>query len=192
MKKRIDISNYKSSIAGILLAVFGEVLGYYVYASFTHGIINTIFGLISFFAIAVGTFLAVYPLILLIEKIRLRKTVKGSVLSKMINGLSMLIGILSFVLAWGMFYYFTGQYHKSQISKYGTVQKVVILSEIRGRNSRHDLCFQFNHDGKVWKGMLDAWKYRIGDTVDIIFSGRNPNEQEWYRKFLEENPINGH
>jgi hypothetical protein len=34
--------------------------------------------------------------------------------------------------------------------------------------------------------MLDAWQYQIGDSAQIIYSSQNPNETEWFNKYLED------
>jgi hypothetical protein len=37
--------------------------------------------------------------------------------------------------------------------------------------------------------MLDHWNYHVGDTIEIIYSSQNPNEHEWYEKYLEDKAI---
>ncbi len=59
-------------------------------------------------------------------------------------------------------------------------------SEIKGRSSRHDLCFTFRHNQRTWHGMLDHGQYEVGDSAVIIYSSQNPNEVEWFEKYTRE------
>ncbi|MFZ4797452.1 MAG: hypothetical protein ACOYMA_08145 [Bacteroidia bacterium] len=171
---------------GLALAVMGEILAFYVYSKIDQGgILNGLIGITAFFSIFFGTIIiSIYPEEYIKKNVRFK--IKSNYLNFLIGSTLFIIFKLPFVLAIMIFYHFTGNYHDNQLKQFGIVKTVFIESEITGKNSRHDLCFQFNHNGKIWDGMLDAWQYQIGDSAQIIYSSQNPNETEWFNKYLED------
>ena len=175
-------------ISGILLAAFGEWLAYYVYTSKVQGGFYLGFlGIIAFIAVLIGATLVAIPLAITMDKSSGWLKAKSVFVRTPIYLFGVLYSIAPFVLAVVTFYHFANKYTFHQLKTYGVRQTVVITDEIIGRNSRHDLLFEYEHEGKIWEGMIDHWKYNVGDTVDIIYSTDNPHEVAWYDKFTQEN-----
>ncbi len=178
---------FTTIIAGIALVILGEMLAFYVYSRYTQGgLINGFLGISAFLAIVIGALLFIRYPVHYADIIRIKYRGKNELIKFIMGTFIFIFTPTPFILAVVAFYHFTGKYHDEQLDKFGVVKKVLIEKEIIGRNSRHDLCFSFNHEGKTWGGMLDNWVYHVGDSVEIIYSSQNPNETEWYRKYLEE------
>lgn len=174
-------------LAGVSIAILGEMLAYYVYTSYTQGgLVNGLLGIIAFIAILIGLILAISPFFPFLENIEKRLKLKNKILYVTACIFALVVFISPLVAAVVTFYHFTGKYDEEQLEQFGIVKKVLIEDEITGRNSRHDLCFSFWHDSKLWEGMMGAWKYQVGDSAEIIYSSNNPNVTAWYRKYLEE------
>lgn len=168
-------------IIGILIAVLGEVLAFTVYSNHDQGgFMNGLLGVVAFITILLGAILVVYPLVAYTDKMELYLSKKANYIKFVFRSVAFVFFIAPFVVAALAFYHFTEQYHDTQLRQFGTVTKVLIEHEIRGSNS-------INHDGNIYDGMLDAWEYQVGDSVEVIYSANNPNEKEWYRKYLKEN-----
>ena len=60
-----------------------------------------------------------------------------------------------------------------------------ITRKIDGQNSRHDLLFKYDYNGKSFDGMLHRWKYKVGDSALVIYSSENPGEVAWYYRYKE-------
>lgn len=175
-----------TALLGIILAILGEMLAYYVFASKTQGgFFMGFLGITAFVAIIVGIILTIINPIKYAEKLHLRLKGKSKWLLNLTGILGFFTFLAPFVAAVLVFYHFAGNYHDEQMAKFGIITKVKLQSEISGFNSRHDLCFSFTHEGKTIDGMLDHWIYEVGDSVEIIYSGENPNEVEWYKEYLE-------
>ena len=184
------MTNFKTLlivIFGILLALFGEWLGYFVYTSkIQGGFLMGLLGFTAFVTVFGGVILIWYPLIKSEEKIN-QWLINKNKLVKFSTYISLTTYFLTPpIFAIVCFYHFTNIYTNNQLAEFGIKQRVKITRQITGKNSRHDLLFKFNHEGKNWDGMLDSWKYNIGDSAEIIFSSDNPNEVEWYLKFIQE------
>lgn len=177
------------SIFGIVLAILGEYLAYYVYTNIQQDTLNGCLGVIAFVAIFIGVIMVLSPFITLWEGIHKRLETTKPVYRNLIHVIGFLFLTVPFFVAGKVFYHFTGKYHIEQLKQHGIVTKVKIQSEIKGNNSRHDLCFDFMHNGKKWEGMLDHWNYQVGDSAVIIYSAENPNEVEWYQLYLEQTSI---
>ena len=174
-------------IIGISIAFLGELLAYHVFANYNQGgWINGFLGITAFIAIFGGVILTIAYPISLAGKAEAYFNKKGNFINFLAGTSAFLFMTAPFVIATVTFYHFTGKYHDEQLEQFGMVTTVRIESEITGENSRHDLCFRFKHHGKTWKGMLDFWHYQVGDSVEVIFSSENPNETEWYQKYLED------
>lgn len=173
-----------SIILGIALAITGEILAFYVYSNYSQGgFINGLLGISAVIAILLGIVLALSYPIKYAEQLEVRLKEKSKLIKFLTGSIIFIVFITPFVVAVAAFYHFTETYHEEQLEKYGVVTTVIIQSEINDKNNRHDLCFQFMHDGITWEGMLDRWNYTVGDTVEIIYSSQNPNEHEWYKKY---------
>ncbi|GEM_PF-3817440 len=174
------------TLLGVAVTVLGEMLAYHVFTSITQGgFLMGLKGVTAFVTILGGLALMVYHPLISAEKAEVHLKEKGKLVLYSFRSVALIAIVAPFVLAIVAFYHFTGKYHDEQIEKYGIVQKVLIETEITGRNSRHDLCFRYTHDGKTWDGMLSAWEYQVGDSAEIIFSSQNPNEVEWYQRYLD-------
>lgn len=175
-----------TTIAGITLAILGEMLAFYVYSSYNQGgLINGLLGTCAFVAILTGVIMTISYPIRYANKIWIRLKGKSQVIKNALGVFIFFLLSTPFIIALVAFYHYTGKYHDEQLEQFGIVKKVIINAETSRNNSIHNLYFQFNHDGKVWDGSLDAWEYQVGDTVEIIYSSQNPNETEWYKKYLE-------
>lgn len=175
------------SLLGIAFILFGELLAYYVFTSIEQGgFFLGLLGITAFVVIITGIvflLMAPFKFFFRTEDIINEKPIwyKYS-----IRILSYFLGIAPFMMAGLIFYHYTRNYHDSQLEQFGVVKQVLIDGEIKGKNGRNDLTFSFLHNGRKWSGSEDKWKYKIGDSVPIIYSSQNPNELEWYRKYLED------
>ncbi len=183
------LKNIILGLTGIVLTVIGEYFAFRVYSNIEFDVIYGLLGIIAFLSIFIGCILFLTPIFKL--WIKLDKQLNGAhpIHRSVINILAFFLSLIPFIVAGKVFYHFTGKYHSEQLKQHGIVTKVKIHSEIKGNNSRHDLCFDFMHNGKKWEGMLASWNYEVGDSAAIIYSAENPNEMEWYQLYLEQTSI---
>lgn len=178
---------FKYLSIGVLLTLSGEYLAYYVYTSIDQGgFLLGFLGVLAFVLICLGVVALLYYPLSKADQWDAYLLTQSKAIRALGITISIVLLALPFVAAIFTFYHFTGEYHKEQIAKYGVVQKVYLDKEIRGRSGRHDLCFEFTHNDKEWKGMLDHWQYEVGDSAEIIYSSQNPNEVEWFEKYTRE------
>lgn len=176
-----------TSIVGLLVVVLGELLAFDVYANKDQGgFWNGFFGILAFLFILFGIIMMLYFPLNSIGKLEESFNNRSKWLKNSVGMLVITLFFTPFAIAVIVFYHFTGAYHDQQLKDHGKVTKVYIEQEIIGFRSRHDLCFRFWYEDKEWDLMLDHWEYEVGDSVDIIFSTENPNEIEWYQKYLLE------
>jgi hypothetical protein len=180
------VKNITISLSGLILTIIGEYLVFRVYTHIEFDIVFGLLGIISFIIIFTGCILFLTPFFNL--WIELDKQLKStqSKYRNLINVVAFFLSCIPFIVAGKVFYYYTGKYHTEQLQQNGVVTKVKIKSEITGNNSRHDLYFDFIHNGEKWEGSLGHWKYEVGDSVEIIYSSENPNEVSYYELFKAE------
>lgn len=181
------LKNITIGLLGLALTTIGEYLAFRVYTQIEFDIVFGLLGIISLISIFLGCILFLAPFLNL--WIELDKQLKStqSKYRNLINVVAFFLYCVPFIVSGKVFYYYIGKYHKEQLQQYGVVTKVKIKSEITGNNSRHDLYFDFIHNGEKWEGSLGHWKYEVGDSVEIIYSSENPNEVEYYELFCEIN-----
>ena len=173
------------SIIGGCLFIGGEYLGYRVFTNYNQNIFIHLFGVLAFCMTFGGVALLVeFPFSYLNKKYNEKKATNKTIAYLICVPTFVLIISSLFIPAF-VFYHYTGKYHRDQIDKFGVVQKIMIESESHGKNSNNYSYFRFYHNGQVWKGDLPIWRYGIGDSAKIIYSKENPNEVEWYEKYLE-------
>jgi hypothetical protein len=183
------MKTFFKSLLGLMAIVLGELLAYYVFTSIKQGgFLMGLLGVLAFISILGGCLLLIAPLLDYAAPLEAWRKKQSRLLRTSLSLLFFSLAMSPFVASVVIFYHFSGRYHDEQIAQFGTLTTVYIEGEIKSENSRHDLYFSFEHEGKIWEGMLDAWHYQVGDSAQIIYSSNNPNEVEWYQKYLEEQP----
>lgn len=181
------LKNLLFIIVGLALTVLGEYLAFWVYTNIEYDIVMGLLGILAFCSIFIGVIFLVSPYINLWIKVDKQLNTKQPIYRGAINTGAFLLLTIPFIAAGMVFYSLTSQYHDDQLKQYGVVTRIKIQSEITGSNSRHDMCFEFKHNGEKWEGMLGYWNYEVGDSADIIYSSENPNEVAWYELYLANN-----
>ncbi|MBI1184936.1 hypothetical protein GC194_11735 [bacterium] len=179
-------------IAGLCLVFFGEELALYVYKYYYKNSNLAILGILAVVILMFGSTFISWPIIRWSSKID-KRVKKWNKPAKVIAYTSILvIFFIPHMASIVLFYKNTDEYHIKQLDAYGITQMVYIAGKIEGENSRHDLLFEYNHDGEIFNGMLNRWKFQVGDSALIIYSSENPSELEWYQKYIENKDKNQH
>ena len=172
-------------ILGAILFGGGEYLGYRVFTNYNQGSYVGLVGLLAVIITLIGiTLILVIPFSYLNDLyykcFEINKTIANLIF---IPQLILLISF--FAIPTLIFYYYSEKYHLKQLDSFGITQDIIIDSESHGKNSNNYSNFNFLHNGIEWRGSLSTWHYRLGDSARIIYSKENPNEVEWYEKYLE-------
>jgi uncharacterized membrane protein len=172
-------------LLGVSLFVGGEYLGYEVFINYNQ---NSLLGIVGILAVVMsfgGMFLIIETPILFLANLCDEYKNKNK-LTHFILFIPMIIMAISlFALPVIVYTHYSEKYHKEQIDKYGVIQNIIIDNESHGKNSNNYSDFSFYHNGIEWRGSLRTWNYRLGDSAKIIYSSENPNEVEWFEKYIK-------
>lgn len=175
-----------SIFTGFLLFYIGEEIAFYVYKYYYQNSNLAILGIFAVIIILIGATLITAPLILKWSPKLGEWVNEKNKLTRAITYTLLLIFLFTpHITSIVLFNRRSDRYHLEQLEKFGVVQKIKITGKIDGQNSRHDLLFEYEYNGKKYHGMLNRWKFQVGDSALIIYSSQNPSEVSWYKKFLE-------
>ena len=172
-------------IAGLILVYLGEELALYVYANYYLNSALALLGILSVVILFTGASFISYPIIKWGPKFDKWAKNKSKFVKAFTYPPLIVICILPHITSIVLFYKNSNQYHLEQLDNFGVKQKVKITRKKDGKNSRHDLLFKYDHNGKSFDGMLHRWKYNVGDSALIIYSSENPGEVAWYYRYKE-------
>ena len=172
-------------ILGLVLFICGEYFGNRVFTYYDQKSFIWIIGILAVIMVFVGTALILEVPFRVLNNQYYKFIEKNKVIANLFCVPMFFLAILLFVLPATVFYYYSGKYHKEQIDHFGVTQDIIIDNESHGKNSNNYSDFTFYHKGEKWRGSLRTWKYKLGDSAKIIYSSENPNEVEWYERYLE-------
>jgi hypothetical protein len=173
-------------IFGALLFVSGEYLGYRLFTNDNQSSLIGLLGILAVLMTFIGMALILEIPYLYLNRLYHKKMVTNKVIANIVCIPMLVLIISSFVIPVMVYTHHSHKYHKEQINKYGVMQDIIIENESHGKNSNNYSDFSFYHNGKKWRGSLRTWNYRLGDSAKIIYSSQNPNEMEWYEKYLKQ------
>ena len=170
-------------VIGLVLIFLGEELALYVYANYYLNSSLALLGILAFTIIASGATLITYQLAKQTTNFDQWVKDKSIIIKALIYPPLLIICLTPYISSVVLFYKNTNAYHQEQLDNHGVIAKVKITDKIDRLKSRHDLLFRYEYDGTTYKGMLNRWKYDVGDSVLILFSSENPGEVAWYEKY---------
>lgn len=107
----------------------------------------------------------------------------GTAIAKKVFTVFMSLFFFLFVLAVSFFFVVIGNYEHHHLKHYGQYQKVRITDiRMKGKGSTYAF-FDFYFDGKKYSNNLEQKDFIIGDSVEIVFSAKDPEIIEWSQDF---------
>ena len=165
--------------------VGGEYLGYRVFTNYNQGGFVGLVGLLAVIITLIGIALILEIPFSYLNEFYYKYVENNKTLANIICIPMFILTIGFFAIPTIVFYHYSDKYHQEQLDSFGVTQDIIIDSESHGKNSNNYSYFNFFHNGIEWRKSLRIWHYGIGDTAKIIYSKENPNEVEWYEKYLE-------
>lgn len=172
-------------ILGILLFGCGEYLGYRVFISYNQNSLLGIVGIIAVIMTFWGMFLIIETPLLFLADLSDKLKSKNKLIHFALFIPIFILTISLFAIPVIVHSHYSDKYHKEQIDNFGVIQDIIIDNESHGKNSNNYSDFSFYHNGIERRGSLRTWNYRLGDSAKIIYSSENPNEVDWYEKYIK-------